>query len=311
MARFFTDSNIGGALPWGPLITAIEEVLIEPRAVAPPRTVHPIPDGTGNQAFVLSKPAWIVGDVIAIKAATFFPNNGCRNLPTVHAGILLFDGATGVLVGACEANTLTVRRTAAASAIAAKRLARADARRLLVVGSGALAPMVIQAHAHVRTYDAVKVWARNLTKAADVAKASATAGIPASVASDLDAAVAAADVISCVTSARTPLIKGALLRPGAHVDLIGGFTHEMREADDDVVRRASVFVDTYDDAILSGDIAQPLASGLLGRGQLLADLTELVRGSHSGRRANDEITMFKSAGTALEDLAAARCVLQR
>ena len=115
-----------------------------------------------------------------------------------------------------------------------------------------------------------------------------------------------ADVISCVTGATQPIVRGELLRPGAHVDLIGGFNHAMREADDDVVRRASVFVDTYDDAVIAGDIAQPLESGVLTRADLVADLADLVAGMHPGRSSDDEITMFKSAGTALEDLAAAR-----
>ena len=304
--RFFTDADIGAALPWGPLIESIETILVEPAAVAPARTLHTVPDGNGNDAAFLLKPGWVAGEMIGVKAVTVFPDNGALDLPMVQAGVLLFDGTTGSLVGACEANTFTTRRTAAASAVAAKRLARTDARTLLVVGSGALAPMAVQAHAHVRHYDAVLVWGRNAAKAAAVVEAVAAEGINATVAADLDAAVAQADVISCVTGATDPVVKGAVLRPGTHVDLIGGFNHQMREADDDVVRRASVFVDTYDDAAIAGDIAQPLESGLITTDDLLADLAELVAGTHPGRRSDDEITMFKSAGTALEDLAAAR-----
>ena len=143
----------------------------------------------------------------------------------------------------------------------------------------------------------------------DVFSARAGDGNPLAVvhdADDLDTAVASADVISCVTGATDPVVKGALLQPGTHVDLIGGFSPTMREADDDVVRRASVFVDTYDDAAIAGDIAQPLDSGLITRDDLVADLAELVAGAHPGRTGDEEITMFKSAGTALEDLAAAR-----
>ena len=304
--RFFTDADIGAALPWAPLIESIEQILIEPDAVAPARTLHTVPDGNGNDAAFLLKPGWVAGEIIGVKAVTVFPDNGAQDLPMVQAGVLLFDGTTGSLVGACEANTLTTRRTAAASAVAAKRLARPDARRLLVVGSGALAPMAVQAHAHVRSYDTIEVWGRNPDKAAAVVAVLAADGIVATVPADLDAAVAEADVISCVTGATDPLVKGALLRPGAHVDLIGGFNHAMREADDDVVRRASVFVDTYDDAAIAGDIAQPIESGVMTADDLLADLAELVAGTHPGRTSDDEVTMFKSAGTALEDLAAAR-----
>ena len=304
--RFFTDADIGAALPWAPLIESIEQILIEPDAVAPARSYHTVPDGNGNDAAFLLKPGWVAGEIIGVKAVTVFPDNGAQDLPMVQAGVLLFDGTTGSLVGACEANTLTTRRTAAASAVAAKRLARPDARRLLVVGSGALAPMAVQAHAHVRSYDTIEVWGRDPDKAAKVVAALTPDGVVATVAADLDAAVAEADVISCVTGATDPLVKGALLRPGAHVDLIGGFNHAMREADDDVVRRASVFVDTYDDAAIAGDIAQPIEAGVMATDDLLADLAELVAGIHPGRTSDDEVTMFKSAGTALEDLAAAR-----
>lgn len=304
--RFFTDHDIGEALPWAALVDAIERIMVEPGATAPARTLHTVPDGNGNDASFLLKPGWVAGEIIGVKAVTVFPDNGERDLPMVQAGVLLFDGTTGSLVGACEANTLTTRRTAAASAVAAKRLVRADARRLLVVGSGALAPMAVQAHAHVHPYDTIEVWGRRPERAAAVVDAVAAEGVSARVAHDLDAAVAGADVISCVTGATEPLVKGALLRPGAHVDLVGGFNHAMREADDDVMRRASVFVDTYHDAMVAGDIAQPLESGLLTRDDLLADLAGLVAGDHPGRTSDDQITVFKSSGTALEDLAAAR-----
>ena len=304
--RFFTDADIGAALPWGPLIDSIEQIMVDPSATAPARTFHTVPDGNGNDAAFLLKPGWVAGKIIGVKAVTVLPDNGAQDLPMVQAGVLLFDGVTGSLVGACEANTLTTRRTAAASAVAAKRLARPDARRLLVVGTGALAPMAVQAHSHVRDYETIGVWGRNADKAAAVVDAVAAEGLTAEIVEDLDGAVAGADVISCVTGATAPLVRGALLQPGAHVDLIGGFSHEMREADDDVIRRASVFVDTYDDAALAGDIAQPMEAGLLRRDGLLADLAELVAGTHPGRTSDEEITMFKSAGTALEDLAAAR-----
>jgi len=307
--RFFTDADIGAALPWPELIESIERIMVEPDATAPARTLHTVPDGNGNDASFLLKPGWVAGELIGVKAVTVFPDNGAQELPMVQAGVLLFDGTTGSLVGACEANVLTTRRTAAASAVAAKRLARADARTLLVVGSGALAPMAVQAHAAVRDFDVIWVWGRDRAKAAAVVDAVASEGLSAEVAVDLDAAVAEVDVISCVTGATQPIIRGELLRPGSHVDLIGGFNHAMREADDDVVRRASVFVDTYDDAVIAGDIAQPLESGVLTRDDLAADLAELVAGAHPGRTRDDEITMFKSAGTALEDLAAARLAL--
>ncbi len=306
--RFFDAEAVASALPWDALIGSIEEIVVKDGAVAPDRTVHSVPVPGGDDAALLLKPGWVLGDVIAVKVVTFFPDNGALDLPTVNAGVLLFNGVNGTLLGACDGNELTTRRTAAASAVAAKRLARADAKRLLVVGTGALSPMAAQAHSAVRDFDVVEIWGRSEEKAQRVANHLVTLGIGAIASGDLDASVAQADVISCVTGATSPLVKGALLKEGAHVDLIGAFTPQMRESDDDVVRRATVFVDTYDDGILAGDLAQPLESGLLTRDDLASDLRGLVAGEHPGRASDDQITMFKSAGFALEDVAAASLV---
>ena len=201
--RFFTDADIGAALP-GALDRLDRTDHGRPSATAP--VVHTVPDGNGNDVTFLLKPGW-VGKIIGVKAVTVFPDNGAQDLPMVQAGVLLFDGVTGSLVGACEA-TLTTRRTAAASAVAAKRLARPDARRLLVVGTGALAPMAVQAHSHVRDYETIGVWGRNADKATAVVDAVAAEGLTAEIVEDLDGAVAGADVISCVTGATAPLVRG-------------------------------------------------------------------------------------------------------
>jgi len=308
--RFFGPGEVEQLLPWDSLIAAIEQVVTEDGAFAPERTVHTVPDGDGNDAAFLMKPGWVAGDVIAVKAVTFFPNNGKLDLPTINAGVLLFSGANGTFLGACDGNVLTTRRTAAASAVAAKRLARADAKRLLVVGTGALAPMTARAHCAVRDYEVVEVWGRNSDKAREMANNLITESIPARVAEDLDAAVAQADVITCSTGSTSPLVKGALLQPGVHVDLIGAFTPQMRESDDDVVRRSTVFADTRADGTLAGDLAQPIAAGIISLEDIAGDLAELVGGTHPGRTSDEEITMFKSAGFALEDVAAARLVFR-
>jgi len=185
-------------------------------------------------------------------------------------------------------------------------LARSDVGRLLIVGTGALAPMAARAHAHVRTYERIDVWGRRPDRAHAVAEALVADGLPAEACTDLDEAVAGADVISTSTGAARPLIEGRLLRPGTHVDLIGSFNAAMRESDDDVVRRGSVFVDVRTDAVLAGDLAAPLAAGVISVEEIRADLAELISGVHAGRTSDDEITVFKSVGLALEDVAAAR-----
>lgn len=306
--QFLAAPAVAAALPWPALIEAIETTIVARGAFAPERTVHQIPVPGGADASLLLKPGWVVGDVIAVKAVTFFAENGARGLPTVNAGVLLFSGVDGTFRGACDGNELTARRTAAASAVAAKRLARPDVARLLVIGTGALSPMVAQSHAAVRDYDSIEIWGRDRAKAAAVIASLAAVGCVATVCDSLDEAVAAADVITAVTGATEPLIKGALLKPGTHVDLIGAFTPQMRESDDEVIRRADLWVDTRSDGVLAGDLAQPLAAGLITLDDLKGDLAELVAGTCPGRTDAAQITVFKSAGTALEDVAAARLV---
>ena len=306
--QFFDSQQVAAALPWEALIASIESVMVAPGACAPERTVHHVGVAHGADASLLLKPGWVDGDVIAVKAVTFFPDNGALGVATVNAGVLLFDGTNGTLIGACDGNELTTRRTAAASAVAAKRLARPDASRLLVVGTGALAPMVAQAHGAVRTHDEVAIWGRSRAKADAVVAELVTLGLPAVVCTDLDRGVEVADTITCVTGSTSPLVKGDLLKPGSHVDLIGAFTPEMRETDDTVISRAHVWVDTRSDGVLAGDLAQPIAAGLFDVGDIQGDLAELVAGSCPTRSSDEQITLFKSAGTALEDLAAAKLV---
>ncbi len=302
---FLNGDEVAARLPWDELIAAIEQAVANPDAHAPERTVHEVAVTGRQNASLLLKPAWTVGHTIVVKAVTFFGDNGASGLPTVNAGVLVFDGVNGTLLGGCDGNELTARRTAAASAAAAKRLVRPEARRLLVVGTGALAPMVAQAHAAVRDYDTIEIWGRDPAKAHRVAAAVADCATMVCAVDELDAAVAVADTISCVTASTEPLVRGAHLADGAHLDLIGSFRPDMRESDDAAIIRGDVWVDTYHDAVVAGDVAQPLASGVLSLGEINGDLAELVTGGCQGRTSDDQITVFKSAGTALADMAAA------
>ncbi len=304
--KFLTDVEVAELLDWGSLIDAIAEVMVDPAATAPMRTLHAVPVEGAADGALLMKPGWITGEVIGVKVVTVYPDNGTLDLPTVQSGFLLFDAHNGSMLGACEANELTARRTAAASALAAKYLARPDARRLLVVGTGAVGSLAALAHGAVRDYELVEVWGRRPEPATAVVETLVKAGVNARVCDDLDAGVAEADVISCSTGATEPLVHGRSLTAGTHVDLIGSFNATMRESDDDVIERSAVFVDTRDDAVLAGDLAQPIAAGRFAPTDIEADLAELVSGSHAGRTDQNQITVFKSVGTSLEDLAAAR-----
>jgi ornithine cyclodeaminase/alanine dehydrogenase-like protein (mu-crystallin family) len=224
---------------------------------------------------------------------------------------VLLDAATGMPLALLDGTALTLRRTAAASALAADFLARRDSAVHLMVGTGALAPHLVAAHAATRPILQARIWGGDPRKAAALAARLVEAGITAEPVADLEEAAAAADIITCATLAHRPLIRGAWLRPGTHLDLVGGYTPEMREADDAAIARARVYVDT--DAALreAGDILQPLRSGHLAQDQIVGDLFGLCRGICAGRRDPDEITLFKSVGTALEDLAAAQLALSR
>ena len=304
----FDAAAIREATPWPALVEAIAAALADPDAAAPERQVHPLTLPGGAEGSLLVMPAWRSGDVIGVKAVTYFPTNAGGATPTINAGYLLFEGRSGRLVAAMDGDELTVRRTAATSALAARYLARPDASRLLVVGTGQLAPSVALAHAQSRDLVAVEIWGRNAGRARATVDFLLAAGIPATVAGDLDAAVERADVVSCATCAAEPLIEGRRLRPGTHLDLIGSFRPDMREADDDAVRRAAVFVDTRAGARRAGDLARPIAAGVIDESHIRADLAELASGRHPGRTAPEQITLFKSAGFAVADLAAARLV---
>lgn len=254
--------------------------------------------------------AWRHGDVLGTKVVTVFPGNATAARGETNTTVfVLFDGRSGAVLAVFHGPELTLRKTAADSALAADYLARRDARILLVVGSGRQAPYQARAmHAVRPALDRTLVWARGTAKAEAVAAELSAQGFRAEAVADLEAAVNEADIVSCATSAKAPLIRGAWLQPGTHLDLVGSFTPDMREADDEAVRRSRVFVDTWRFASLSGDIAGPLASGALSREGLEADLFQLCRAEHPGRGARDEITVFKNAGGGHLDLMAAAAI---
>ena len=307
--RTLDGDAVRQATPWPELIDAIARMLVDDNAAVPNRQVHDVGLPGGGTGSLLVMPAWIDRDSIGVKAVTYFPSN--VDMPTINAGYLLFDGRTGALQAVLDGDELTLRRTAAVSAIAAQHLARPEASRLLVVGTGKLAPNMALAHSAVRDIDTVEIWGRNPDSAEAIARQLANQGLPATPAASLDAALTRADIVSCATGATSPMVRGELLAPGTHLDLVGSFRADMRESDDAAVTRATLFVDTVDGAVQSGDLAQPLRSGVISVSEIAADLRALAAGDHPGRASDDEITLFKSVGFALSDLAAARLALAR
>jgi ornithine cyclodeaminase len=209
-----------------------------------------------------------------------------------------------------DGEEITARRTAGASAYAARRLARADARHLVVVGSGRIARGLVEAQMQVRPIERVSLWSRTAEHARAAAVELAHDGLPVSAVGDLEHAVRDADLVSCATLSTAPLVRGAWLSPGVHLDLVGAFNAKMRETDDAAMARADlIVVDTRTAALAEGgDIVAAIASGAIEASAIGADLSDLARGAHPGRTRDDEITVFKSVGFALEDLAAAEAV---
>lgn len=293
------------ALPLPALVDALRR-LFASGCTVPQRHVHEVPAADGSPAgTVLVMPAWRPGGRLGIKTVNVFPGNAARGLPALHAVYTLFDAGTGVPLAQLDGSEITTRRTVAASALAAAMLARDDARSLLVVGAGRLARLVPAAMGVVRPgLQRVRVWNHRPDSAQALVRVLQAEGVAAEVATDLEAAVRASDIVSCVTLSTAALVKGVWLSPGTHLDLVGSFTPAMRESDGDCLRRARVWVDTPEALAKSGDLLQAMAEGAFDPAALQGTLADLCRGA-AGRRTADEITLFKSVGTALEDLAAA------
>ncbi|MBN9242211.1 MAG: ornithine cyclodeaminase family protein [Mesorhizobium sp.] len=307
----FSAADVDRALTFPGLVGVLRDAFRD-GAVQPVRHHHAVERPGSAGSTLLLMPAWtdFKADAaknghIGVKIVTVSPDNNAVGKPAVMGLYLLLDGATGEPQALIDGQRLTQWRTASASALAASYLAREDAARLLVIGAGALSSFLAKAHSAVRPIEKIRIWNRTPANAEKVAAELRAAGLPAEAASDLEAELGQADIVSSATISQTPLVKGALLKAGAHVDLVGGFTPAMREADDDAISRARVFVDTRAGATKeAGDIVKPLASGVLKEADIVAELAELAREQKKGRESADEITLFKSVGAALEDLAA-------
>jgi ornithine cyclodeaminase len=305
------DANtVAAALPYEQLIAALAQAFAADVNV-PLRAHHDVPVTGGTTGTLLLMPAWQAGGSLGVKIATVFPDNAKRNCPAVFASYLLMSAESGVPVAVLDGTEMTLRRTAAASALASRYLSRKNSARLLMVGTGNLAPHLIAAHAIVRPIREVMIWGRRPEAAAALTNRVASASLKATVVEELKLAVKNADIISVATLATEPLIRGAWLRDGQHLDLVGAFRPDMREADTEAVVRAAVYVDTRAGAMSeAGEIVQALRSKSLAEDSIAGELRDLVTGKVAGRSDERQITLFKSVGTALEDLAAAELAVR-
>lgn len=310
--RVVPADEINRTLDFPSLVDALDdafraEIKIPPRAhVAIPRP--------GAEATLLLMPAWTDGEAepfVGIKAIAIFPTNLARGIPSLTGSYMLLSGETGIPLAIMDGGLLTRWRTAAASALATRYLAREDASRHLIIGAGALAPFFARAHSSVRPIRDIAIWNRTADRAEGVAAALRKDGLPARAVPDLEAGVRQADIVTGLTGADRPVLRGAWLKPGAHVDLVGGFKPTMRESDDETLTRSRIYVDTRHAMEEAGDLLGPLERGVIRKSDIQGDLFQLCRGEVAGRNGAQEITLFKSAGTAVEDLAAAILVWRR
>lgn len=289
----------------------------EPLLVSPLRAHHVIdaPDKTpGAETHLLMMPAWESGGVIGIKLVGVNAQNPSRAdapQPMVQGIYLLMDAKTGAPLAQFDAQELTFRRTAAVSALAADYLAREDASHLGIIGAGAaMAPYVVAMYRAIRPIRQVTLWNRTADKALGLANSLKAEGLSVHIAESPDELVSSVDIVSSCTPSEDPMIKGDLLRPGTHVDCIGGFRPTMREADDVTLQRAQIYGDTMEGVTQeAGDIMIPLSKGIIQAQDIRGDLFDLCAGRVSGRSHPSEITFFKSVGSALSDLAGAKLVL--
>jgi alanine dehydrogenase len=279
----------------------------------PARQVMTIPGGRNSRA-LLSMPAFNMDGSGAVKLASVFPDNREIGRPTIQSTIVVFS-AQGQPVALLDGTMTTKLRTAAASALASTYLSRIDSAHLLLVGTGALAPVMAAGHCAVRGIERISVWGRNRAHADETVSAVKTLvgrQVHAAFTESLEAAVGQADIVCCATSASSPLIQGRWLKNGVHVDLVGSFSPPNRESDDDVVLRSRIFVDTVDGALAeAGDIIDPMRRHIIERRHIEGELADLVQERVPGRTDPNQITLFKSVGTAIADLAAAQMIVQR
>lgn len=311
---FIDAASVARHLPWPELLQALHSAFAATDLTTPTRAhYHMEGMGAPGTPVLLSMPAWSTSLGLGVKLVTVYPDNARHDLPSIHGIYTLMDGATGQPQAVLDAGELTARRTAAASALASRYLSRPNSSTLLMVGTGRLSQYLPLAHAQVRPIQRVLVWGRSPDKAQESTEALCQQGVNAKAVVSLEEACAQADIISCATLSKTALLQGAWLRPGTHVDLVGAFTPQMRETDDDVfLRAAAVWCDMRAGALAeAGDLVQALAAGALQHSQIHGELADLCRSTAPPPRNATDITVFKSVGAALEDLAAARLCVDR
>ncbi|RVX01985.1 Protein SAR deficient 4 [Vitis vinifera] len=252
---------------------------------------------------------------LGVKLVTYFPQNSTLELPGVHGSYVLFDSRTGQTLASMDGTELTLWRTSCVSGLASEILARNDVGVLVMIGSGALAPHLIKAHLTAKpSLRRVIIWNRTVEKARKLAQELENEGNFEGVCFEstecLEEVVGMGDIVSCATNSESPLVNGARLKAGAHLDLVGSFRHSMRECDDEAIKRGRVFIDNEMALEEAGELVGAFERGVIGKGEIGGNLVELIKGEKVGRRDSEEVTVFKSVGSAVVDILSAQLVYE-
>jgi ornithine cyclodeaminase len=308
--RFIAKEEVARLCAYAPLIQSLARGLLEPTE-SPPRS-HFNPNH--DTSVVLIMPAWKPGRIMGTKIISIWPENNASGKATVSAVYVVTSCEDGSTLAVIDGTELTLRRTAAAAALAAQILARRGSKKLAVLGSGALASHMAMAHHSVFDLTEITIWGRQIDRAQAVVDALAKVGIAARASTDLQSTLAGTDMVAAVTTATTPFIRSEWVKPGTHLGLIGAFTASMAEAEPQLLCQARLFADTRAGVLeKGGEVLQALRAGLIQPADVRAELAELVSASApaTGRSSEQDITVFKSVGFAALDLIAAEHVLQR
>ena len=301
--------TVNRALAFPKLVNALEQSFASDITVPPRLHFDMANPKAERETTLLMMPAWQAGEVAGVKIVTVAPENGSKGLPSIQGSYLLMDIDTGSMMAMMDAPALTARRTAAASALASRFLSRENSETLLMIGTGTLSSKLIEAHASVRPIKKVYVWGRNKSKAEAICQQVAHLEVDVQAIDNIEDYIAQADIISCATLSKEPLVFGKQLQPGQHLDMVGSYRPDMREMDNDCLTGSRLFVDNFEGALReTGDMAIPLKQGVITKEQVEADLFSLSKQEFNMQRSNEDITVFKSVGHALEDLTAAKLV---
>lgn len=301
--------TVNRALAFPKLVNALEQSFASDITVPPRLHFDMANPKAERETTLLMMPAWQAGEVAGVKIVTVAPENGSKGLPSIQGSYLLMDIDTGSMMAMMDAPALTARRTAAASALASRFLSRENSETLLMIGTGTLSSKLIEAHASVRPIKKVYVWGRNKSKAEAICQQIAHLEVDVQAIDSIEDYIAQADIISCATLSKEPLVFGKQLQPGQHLDMVGSYRPDMREMDNDCLTGSRLFVDNFEGALReTGDMAIPLKQGVITKEQVEADLFSLSKQEFNMQRSDEDITVFKSVGHALEDLTAAKLV---